>query len=84
MTFNFKTEPNRTLNTLIYFPWCAPPDLTQNPKHKQHHSSVSSHLAMVELKQNISTSLSKLSDRDAHQIAIEDLEKTIWTRNLIF
>lgn len=32
---------------------------------------------MVELKQKILTSLSKLSDRDTHQIAIEDLEKTI-------
>ena len=32
---------------------------------------------MVELKQKILTSLSKLSDRDTHQIAVEDLEKTI-------
>ncbi|CAJ1964517.1 unnamed protein product [Sphenostylis stenocarpa] len=32
---------------------------------------------MVELKQRILTSLSKLSDRDTHQIAVEDLEKTI-------
>ncbi|KAK7305072.1 hypothetical protein VNO77_42971 [Canavalia gladiata] len=40
-------------------------------------SSLSSHLAMVELKQRILTSLSKLSDRDTHQIAVEDLEKTI-------
>ncbi|KAK1581894.1 hypothetical protein Q3G72_010031 [Acer saccharum] len=40
-------------------------------------SSLSSHLAMVELKQRILTSLSKLADRDTHQIAIEDLEKTI-------
>jgi len=42
-------------------------------------SSLSSHLAMVELKQKILTSLSKLSDRDTHQIALEDLEKTILT-----
>ncbi|MED6184113.1 hypothetical protein PIB30_044305 [Stylosanthes scabra] len=42
-------------------------------------SSLSSHLAMVELKQRILTSISKLSDRDTHQIAIEDLEKTILT-----
>lgn len=42
-------------------------------------SSLSSHLAMVELKQKILTSLSKLADRDTHQIAIEDLEKTIQT-----
>ncbi|KAJ1375234.1 Armadillo-type fold [Sesbania bispinosa] len=34
---------------------------------------------MVELKQRILTSLSKLSDRDTHQIAVEDLEKTIQT-----
>ncbi|KAL3639948.1 hypothetical protein CASFOL_014916 [Castilleja foliolosa] len=39
--------------------------------------SLSSHLAMVELKQRILTSLSKLSDRDTHQIAVEDLEKII-------
>lgn len=32
---------------------------------------------MVELKQRILTALSKLSDRDTHQIAIEDLEKII-------
>ncbi|GMY31367.1 microtubule-associated protein TORTIFOLIA1-like [Fagus crenata] len=42
-------------------------------------SSISSHLAMVELKQKILTSLSKLSDRDTHQIAIEDLHTTIQT-----
>ncbi|QHO18274.1 uncharacterized protein DS421_11g319070 [Arachis hypogaea] len=42
-------------------------------------SSLSTHLAMVELKQRILTSISKLSDRDTHQIAIEDLEKTILT-----
>ncbi|XP_010545212.1 PREDICTED: microtubule-associated protein TORTIFOLIA1 isoform X1 [Tarenaya hassleriana] len=40
-------------------------------------ASLSSHLAMVELKQKILTSLSKLADRDTHQIAVEDLEKTI-------
>ncbi|XVF77549.1 hypothetical protein PTKIN_Ptkin14bG0053900 [Pterospermum kingtungense] len=40
-------------------------------------SSLSSHLAMVELKQKILTLLSKLSDRDTYQIAVEDLEKTI-------
>ncbi|XP_027340908.1 TORTIFOLIA1-like protein 1 isoform X3 [Abrus precatorius] len=40
-------------------------------------SSLSSHLAMVELKQRILTSLSKLSDRDTHQIAVDDLQKTI-------
>ncbi|KAI8028443.1 Microtubule-associated protein TORTIFOLIA1 [Camellia lanceoleosa] len=34
-------------------------------------------LFMVELKQRILTSLSKLSNRDTHQIAIEDLEKII-------
>ncbi|XP_047336761.1 microtubule-associated protein TORTIFOLIA1-like [Impatiens glandulifera] len=40
-------------------------------------SSLSSHLAMIELKQRILTSLSKLSDRDTYQIAVEDLEKII-------
>ncbi|KAE8713676.1 Microtubule-associated protein TORTIFOLIA1 [Hibiscus syriacus] len=40
-------------------------------------SSLSSHLAMVELKQRILTLLSKLSDRDTYQIAVEDLEKII-------
>ncbi|KAL2496290.1 Microtubule-associated protein TORTIFOLIA1 [Forsythia ovata] len=40
-------------------------------------SSLSSHLAMIELKQRILTSLSKLADRDTHQIAVEDLEKII-------
>lgn len=34
---------------------------------------------MVELKQRILTSLSKLSDRDTYQIAVEDLEKIIQT-----
>ncbi|KAM6580682.1 microtubule-associated protein TORTIFOLIA1 [Cannabis sativa] len=42
-------------------------------------SSLSTHLAMVELKQRILTSLSKLSDRDTYQIAVEDLEKIIQT-----
>ncbi|KAE8679129.1 ARM repeat superfamily protein isoform 2 [Hibiscus syriacus] len=32
---------------------------------------------MVELKQRILTSLSKLSDQDTYQIAVEDIEKTI-------
>uniref|UniRef100_A0A6N2MRM3 TOG domain-containing protein n=1 Tax=Salix viminalis TaxID=40686 RepID=A0A6N2MRM3_SALVM len=36
-------------------------------------SSLSTHLAMVELKQRIITSLAKLADRDTHQIALEDL-----------
>ncbi|CAA3030034.1 microtubule-associated TORTIFOLIA1 [Olea europaea subsp. europaea] len=40
-------------------------------------SSLSSHLAMIELKQRILTALSKLADRDTHQIAVEDLEKII-------
>ncbi|GLT83521.1 hypothetical protein SLE2022_018070 [Rubroshorea leprosula] len=42
-------------------------------------SSLSSHLAMVELKQRILTCLSKLSDRDTQQVAVEDLEKIIQT-----
>ncbi|XP_022735223.1 microtubule-associated protein TORTIFOLIA1-like [Durio zibethinus] len=48
-----------------------PPSIPAKP------SSISSHLAMVELKQRILTSLSKLSDRDTYQIAVEDLEKVI-------
>ncbi|XP_073025992.1 microtubule-associated protein TORTIFOLIA1-like isoform X3 [Primulina eburnea] len=40
-------------------------------------TSLSSHLAMVELKQRILTCLSKLADRDTHQIAVEDLDKII-------
>ncbi|XP_022940155.1 microtubule-associated protein TORTIFOLIA1-like isoform X2 [Cucurbita moschata] len=47
------------------------------PISRSSASSLSSHLAMVELKQRILTALSKLSDRDTHQIAIEDLEKII-------
>ncbi|GAA0146084.1 hypothetical protein LIER_06118 [Lithospermum erythrorhizon] len=42
-------------------------------------SSLSSHLAMIELKQRILTSISKLSDRDTHQIAVQDLETLIET-----
>ncbi|XP_010276037.1 PREDICTED: microtubule-associated protein TORTIFOLIA1-like [Nelumbo nucifera] len=42
-------------------------------------SSLSSHFAMIELKQRILNSLSKLSDRDTHQIAVEELEKIIQT-----
>ncbi|KAH0719708.1 hypothetical protein KY290_004623 [Solanum tuberosum] len=42
-------------------------------------SSLSTHFAMIELKQRILTSISKLSDRDTHQIAVEDLEKIIQT-----
>ncbi|XP_071698615.1 microtubule-associated protein TORTIFOLIA1-like [Rutidosis leptorrhynchoides] len=34
---------------------------------------------MIELKQRILTSISKLSDRDTHQIAVEDLEQIIQT-----
>ncbi|KAE8733566.1 Microtubule-associated protein TORTIFOLIA1 [Hibiscus syriacus] len=52
-----------------------PPSNPLKPSVSSH--SVSSHLAMVELKQRILTSLSKLSDRDTYQIAVEDLEKTI-------
>ncbi|CAA2970500.1 microtubule-associated TORTIFOLIA1 [Olea europaea subsp. europaea] len=40
-------------------------------------SSLSSHLAMIELKQRILIALSKLVDWDTHQIAVEDLKKII-------
>lgn len=39
--------------------------------------AVSSHSAMVELKQRILTSLSRLGDRDTYQIAVDDLEKIV-------
>nr|GMC47478.1 microtubule-associated protein TORTIFOLIA1-like [Ipomoea batatas] len=54
-----------------------PNQLPTAPLRSSTSSSLSSHLAMVELKQRILTSLSKLSDRDTHQIAVEDLEKII-------
>ncbi|XP_047318894.1 microtubule-associated protein TORTIFOLIA1-like [Impatiens glandulifera] len=59
------------------------PSRTQNPSphgtmpSRSSSSSLSSHLAMIELKQRILASLSKLSDRDTYQIAVEDLEKII-------
>ncbi|CAL9777860.1 unnamed protein product [Musa acuminata subsp. burmannicoides] len=42
-------------------------------------SGLSSHVAMVELKSRILAALAKLSDRDTHQIAVDDLEKIIRT-----
>ncbi|KAL6975298.1 phosphatidylinositol kinase-related protein kinase tor1 [Sarracenia purpurea var. burkii] len=54
-----------------------PSVITPSRSSSSSSSSLSSHLAMVELKQRILTSLSKLSDRDTHQIAVEDLEKII-------
>ncbi|KAH1063304.1 hypothetical protein J1N35_028291 [Gossypium stocksii] len=47
------------------------------PSNPSKPSSLSSHLAMVEFKQRVLTLLSKLSDRDTYQIAVEDLEKII-------
>ncbi|XP_071725813.1 microtubule-associated protein TORTIFOLIA1-like [Rutidosis leptorrhynchoides] len=49
------------------------------PPSASRSSSLSSHIAMIELKQRILTLISKLSDRDTHQIAVEDLEKIIQT-----
>ncbi|RRT51683.1 hypothetical protein B296_00015697 [Ensete ventricosum] len=40
-------------------------------------SGLPSHVAMVELKSRILAALAKLSDRDTHQIAIDDVEKII-------
>ncbi|KAJ4827345.1 hypothetical protein Tsubulata_003301 [Turnera subulata] len=69
----------------------APPAVTKSAKpakptsnqtqHQQpsSRSSLSTHLAMVELKQRIITSLAKLADRDTHQIALEDLHSIIQT-----
>ncbi|MFS7984789.1 putative MT-associated protein TORTIFOLIA1/SPIRAL2 [Helianthus anomalus] len=55
------------------------PSPPKQPTSSSSRSSLSSHLAMIELKHRILTSLSKLSDRDTHQIAVEDLEKIIQT-----
>ncbi|KAH0434764.1 hypothetical protein IEQ34_026759 [Dendrobium chrysotoxum] len=55
--------------------------LTTRPSSKASkspsQSSLSSHLAMLDLKSRILSSLSKLSDRDTHQIAVDDLENII-------
>lgn len=53
------------------------PSSTSQSSVRSTSSSVSTHLAMVELKQRILTSLSKLSDRDTHQIAVDDLHNLI-------
>nr|XP_043621139.1 microtubule-associated protein TORTIFOLIA1 isoform X2 [Erigeron canadensis] len=55
------------------------PPSNLSPQSSTKPSSLPSHIAMIELKHRILTSLSKLSDRDTHQIAIEDLEKIIQT-----
>ncbi|KAF6175784.1 hypothetical protein GIB67_035911 [Kingdonia uniflora] len=57
------------------------PKPTKHPKSSSKPSYLSSHLAMIELKQRILTSISKLSDRDTHQIAVEDLVYIIKTLN---
>ncbi|KVH99125.1 Armadillo-like helical [Cynara cardunculus var. scolymus] len=54
------------------------PVVTPSPPSSRS-SSLSAHLAMVEIKQRILTSLSRLADRDTHQIAVEDLETIIKT-----
>ncbi|KAK9057047.1 hypothetical protein SSX86_024413 [Deinandra increscens subsp. villosa] len=57
-----------------------PPSTPSPPQQSSSRSSsLPSHLAMIELKHRILTSLSKLSDRDTHQIAVEDLENIIQT-----
>ncbi|CAI0379942.1 unnamed protein product [Linum tenue] len=52
---------------------------TQTPQSSSRSSSLAAHMAMVELKQRIITSLSKLADRDTHQIALEELHSIINT-----
>ncbi|KAL5972705.1 hypothetical protein ACLOJK_039510 [Asimina triloba] len=47
------------------------------PNQPPPASSLSSHLAMIELKNRILTALSKLSDRDTYQIAVSDLESIV-------
>ncbi|XP_011009290.1 PREDICTED: microtubule-associated protein TORTIFOLIA1-like [Populus euphratica] len=57
-------------------PKSSKPTKPQNQNQNQptsRSSSLSTHLAMVELKQRIITCLSKLADRDTHQIALEEL-----------
>ncbi|XP_010545541.1 PREDICTED: microtubule-associated protein SPIRAL2-like [Tarenaya hassleriana] len=53
------------------------PSKSTKPSSRSSNGAVSSHLAMVELKQRILTSLSRLGDRDTYQIAVDDLEKVI-------
>nr|XP_009417228.1 PREDICTED: microtubule-associated protein SPIRAL2-like [Musa acuminata subsp. malaccensis] len=55
------------------------PSNSSSSSKSQSSSSLSSHLAMVELKSRVLSALSKLSDRDTHQIAVDDLEKIIRT-----
>ncbi|KAJ7014939.1 microtubule-associated protein TORTIFOLIA1 [Populus alba] len=55
-------------------PKSSKPTKPQNQNQPTSRSpSLSTHLAMVELKQRIITCLSKLADRDTHQIALEEL-----------
>lgn len=60
----------------------SPPQTTTMPTKSSKPtkpSSLLTHLATIELKQRILNSLSKLSDRDTHQIAVDDLETVIKT-----
>ncbi|KAF8409532.1 hypothetical protein HHK36_005609 [Tetracentron sinense] len=69
---------NPSSSTATTITLSSPSSSTTTPSRSS--SSLSSHLsAMIELKQRILISLSKLSDRDTHQIAVEDLEKIIQT-----
>lgn len=58
------------------------PTKSLKPKNPPITPPHSTHLATVELKQSILNSLSKLSDRDTHQIAVENLETIIKTLSL--
>ncbi|KAG6532380.1 hypothetical protein ZIOFF_006220 [Zingiber officinale] len=53
--------------------------LSKSVPSSSSSSSLSSHLAMVELNSRVLAVLSKLSDRDTHQIAVDELEKIIRT-----
>ncbi|XP_042441960.1 TORTIFOLIA1-like protein 1 isoform X2 [Zingiber officinale] len=53
--------------------------LSKSVPSSSSSSSISSHLAMVELNSRVLAVLSKLSDRDTHQIAVDELEKIIRT-----
>ncbi|KAM2666636.1 hypothetical protein EV2_018445 [Malus domestica] len=56
-----------------------PPNSSSKSSAYSASSSISTHLAMVELKQRILTSFSKLSNQDTYQITVKDLEKIIQT-----
>lgn len=59
--------------------WQGSPKFSSASSNSSSYAPISSHMAMVELKQNILASVSKLADRDTYEIAVSDLESTIQT-----